>query len=54
MSFPAEGEKAAQEKEKDKEKRGETPTATEATDAKDKTEVSDVKKGMSHCLSMLP
>lgn len=43
---PAEGEKAAEEKEKDKE----TPTAIEATDAKDKTEVADVKKGMSHCL----
>ncbi|XP_026171023.1 chromodomain-helicase-DNA-binding protein 3 isoform X2 [Mastacembelus armatus] len=40
----SEGEKAGEEKEKDKEKRDETPAATEATDAKDKTEVSDVKK----------
>ncbi|XP_075948794.1 chromodomain-helicase-DNA-binding protein 3 isoform X4 [Anarhichas minor] len=38
------GEKAWEGEEKDKEKREETPPATEATDAKDKTEVSDVKK----------
>lgn len=36
----------AEEKEKDKE----TPAATEATDAKDKAEVADVKKGTSHRL----
>ncbi|XP_070849290.1 chromodomain-helicase-DNA-binding protein 3 isoform X3 [Chaetodon trifascialis] len=36
----SDGEKAAEEKEKDKE----TPTAAEATDAKDKAEVADVKK----------
>ncbi|XP_076581633.1 chromodomain-helicase-DNA-binding protein 3 isoform X2 [Chaetodon auriga] len=36
----SDGEKAAEEKEKDKE----TPTAPEATDAKDKAEVADVKK----------
>lgn len=45
--FPAEGEKAGEEKQKDKE----TPTATEATEAKDKPEVADVKKGISHCPS---
>uniref|UniRef100_A0A669B657 Chromodomain helicase DNA binding protein 3 n=1 Tax=Oreochromis niloticus TaxID=8128 RepID=A0A669B657_ORENI len=33
------------DKEKEKEKREGTPTTTETTDAKDKTEVSDVKKG---------
>lgn len=43
MFFPVEAEKASEEKEK-------TPTATEASDAKDKTEVADVKKGTSHCL----
>lgn len=43
MFFPAEAEKASEEKEK-------TPTATEVTDAKDKAEVADVKKGTSHCL----
>lgn len=48
FSLPAEAEKAAEEKEKDKERREET--ATEATDAKDKTEAADVKKGTSHCL----
>uniref|UniRef100_A0A669E468 Chromodomain helicase DNA binding protein 3 n=1 Tax=Oreochromis niloticus TaxID=8128 RepID=A0A669E468_ORENI len=41
----AEGERAGEEKEKEKEKREGTPTTTETTDAKDKTEVSDVKKG---------
>lgn len=41
--FPAEGEKLAEEKEKDKE-------TTEATDAKDKAEAADVKKGTSHRL----
>ncbi|KAK2863071.1 hypothetical protein Q5P01_002604 [Channa striata] len=40
----SEGEKAGEDKEKDKEKREETSTATEASDAKDKTEVTDVKK----------
>uniref|UniRef100_A0AAX7V7F2 DNA helicase n=1 Tax=Astatotilapia calliptera TaxID=8154 RepID=A0AAX7V7F2_ASTCA len=39
----AEGERVGEEKEK--EKREGTPTTTETTDAKDKTEVSDVKKG---------
>lgn len=48
--FLAEAEKTGEEKEKDKDKHEETQTATEATDAKDKTEVADVKKGMSHCL----
>ncbi|XP_078020467.1 chromodomain-helicase-DNA-binding protein 3 isoform X5 [Epinephelus lanceolatus] len=38
------GEKLAEEKEKDKEKREESQTAAETTDAKEKTEVSDVKK----------
>ncbi|XP_044040912.1 chromodomain-helicase-DNA-binding protein 3 isoform X3 [Siniperca chuatsi] len=38
----SEGEKAGDEK--DKEKREETPTATEAADAKDKHEVADMKK----------
>lgn len=41
----AEGERVGEEKEKEKEKREGTPTTTETTDAKDKTEVSDVKKG---------
>lgn len=44
MSFPAEGEKAAEEKEK------EAPATAEATDAKDKSEASDVKKGTSRFL----
>ncbi|XP_049425411.1 chromodomain-helicase-DNA-binding protein 3 isoform X5 [Epinephelus fuscoguttatus] len=38
------GEKLVEEKEKDKEKREESQTAAETTDAKEKTEVSDVKK----------
>ncbi|XP_039996405.1 chromodomain-helicase-DNA-binding protein 3 isoform X1 [Xiphias gladius] len=38
------GEKTREEREKDKEKREETLTATEATDAKEKSEVADVKK----------
>lgn len=41
--FPAEGEKAAEEKEKDKE----APAATEAADVKDKSEAADMKKGAS-------
>ena len=48
--FSVKGEKAAEEKEKDKEKREETQPATEATDAKEKTDVSDVKKGTLHRL----
>uniref|UniRef100_A0A8C3G7C3 Chromodomain helicase DNA binding protein 3 n=1 Tax=Cyclopterus lumpus TaxID=8103 RepID=A0A8C3G7C3_CYCLU len=38
-------------KEKEKEKREETPTAAEATDANDKAEVSAVKKGTLYCLT---
>lgn len=44
------GEKAGEEKEKDKEKRDDTPKATEATDAKEKSEAADVKKGSSDAL----
>lgn len=47
MFSPAEGEKVAEEKEKDKE----APAAAEGTDAKDKCEAADLKKGTSHCLS---
>lgn len=43
---PADGEKAGEERVKEKEKREETPTET--TDAKEKTEVADLKKGTSH------
>lgn len=39
----SDGEKSAEEKEKDKE----APAATEATDVKDKSEAADMKKGMS-------
>lgn len=44
--FPAKGEKLGEE----------TLTSTETTDAKDKTEVSDVKKGIRFtvCDSKLP
>ncbi|XP_042368124.1 chromodomain-helicase-DNA-binding protein 3 isoform X4 [Plectropomus leopardus] len=38
------GEKTVEEKEKDKEKQEETQTAAETADAKEKSEVSDVKK----------
>ena len=44
FDFPVEGEKAGEEREKDREKREET----EATDARDKSEAADVKKGASH------
>lgn len=40
----SEGERAGEEKEKEKEKRERTLTTTETADAKDKTEVSDVRK----------
>lgn len=40
---PSDGEKPAEEKEKDKE----APAATEATDVKDKSEAADMKKGTS-------
>lgn len=43
----AEEEKAGEEKEK--EKHDDTNTTTEATDAKEKTEVADVKKGEHRC-----
>lgn len=39
----SDGEKSAEEKEKDKE----APAATEATDVKDKSEAADMKKGTS-------
>lgn len=41
--LPSDGEKSAEEKEKDKE----APAATEATDVKDKSEAADMKKGTS-------
>lgn len=44
--FPTEGEKPGEEKDKDKAKPEEAPSAT---DAKDKTEAPDVKKGTPHC-----
>lgn len=47
MLSPAEGEKVAEEKEKDKE----APAAAEEMDAKDKSVAADLKKGTSHCLS---
>lgn len=50
MFLPAEEEKMGDEREKDKEKREVTPTAMEVTDAKDKPEAGDVKKGTSRCL----
>ncbi|GLD53796.1 chromodomain-helicase-DNA-binding protein 3 [Lates japonicus] len=40
----SEGEKAGEEREKDKEKREDIPTVTEATDAKEKSDLADVKK----------
>uniref|UniRef100_A0A667Z319 Chromodomain helicase DNA binding protein 3 n=1 Tax=Myripristis murdjan TaxID=586833 RepID=A0A667Z319_9TELE len=43
----ADAEKAGEEKEKEKEKREETPAPTETPEAKDKPEVTDVKKGTS-------
>lgn len=50
MFIPAEGEKTGEEREKDKEKREDIPTATEVTDAKEKSDLADVKKGASDCL----
>lgn len=52
MIFLPDAEKAGEEKDKEKEKREETPATMEATDAKDKSEAADMKKGMSHCLKI--
>lgn len=41
--LPSDGEKSAEEKEKEKE----APAATEVTDVKDKSEAADMKKGTS-------
>lgn len=43
-------EKAGEEKEKDKEKRDDAATTTEVTEAKEKSEAADVKKGASEAL----
>lgn len=43
LFFPAEGEKAAGEKEKDKE----APAVMEAIDAKEKSDVVDLNKGVA-------
>uniref|UniRef100_A0A4W6CQX1 Chromodomain helicase DNA binding protein 3 n=1 Tax=Lates calcarifer TaxID=8187 RepID=A0A4W6CQX1_LATCA len=45
MFIPAEGEKTGEEREKDKEKREDIPTATEVTDAKEKSDLADEVKG---------
>lgn len=44
------GEKAGEEKEKDKEKRDDAATTTEVAEAKEKSEAADVKKGASEAL----
>lgn len=53
MIFLPDAEKTGEEKDKEKEKREETPAATEATDAKDKSEAADMKKGTFHSLKSL-
>lgn len=47
----AEGEKPGEDKEK--EKRDEMRTSSEATEAREKTEASDLKRGAVRCLKML-
>lgn len=50
--FPADAEKAGEEKDKEKEKREDMIAAAE-TDTKDKSEAADMKKGTSHSLKTL-